>query len=159
VIRSLLSDDARLILTVPTPAVLRYLRVANPTQIQPVDEDVTPQNIVTLAKETDTQLLCYREVGIWHYGDYAHVVVGRYQSLAEVKLREYRPARVAALKQHAKRLMGRLRGPSGSRSDYLGSDVLRPTPRHVDERFRVSAIARKRLVSSWLRRNSQKADS
>src|ERR1700728_732850 len=158
-IRSLLSDDARLIMTVPTPAVLSYLREANPSEIQPVDEDVKPQDIVVLAKETNTQLLCYKEVGIWHYGDYAHVVVGRYQSLADVKLREYKPVGAAALKQHAKRLMGRQQGLSAARSDYLGSDVLRPAPRRFDERCRVSANARKLLAALWLRRNPGKAGS
>jgi trans-aconitate methyltransferase len=156
-IKSLLCDDARVIMTVPTPAVLRYLRDTTPSEIQPVDEDITPQDIVVLARETDTQLLYYREVGIWHYGDYAHVVVGRYQRLHDVKLREYKPAGAAALKQHAKRLMGRQQDLSAARSDYLGSDVLRLTPRRFDERFRVSASVRNRLASSWLRRNPREA--
>jgi SAM-dependent methyltransferase len=158
-IKSFLSDDARLIMTVPTPAVLSYLREEHPSEIQPVDEDVTPQDIVGLARDTDTQLLYYRKVGIWHYGDYAHVVVGRYRSLADVKLREYKPAGTAALKQHAKRLLGRQQDLSAARSDYLGSDVLRPTPHRIDERFRVSVNARRRLVSSWLQRNPRKAGS
>lgn len=158
-IKSLLSDDARVIMTIPTPIVLSYLREANPSEIQPVDEDVTPQDIVVLARDTNTQLLYYREVGIWHYGDYAHVVVGRYQSLADVKLREYRPAGAAALKQHAKRFFGNRQDLPAARNDYLGSDVLRPTPRRFDERFRVSASARKRLASSWMRRNLGKAGS
>jgi SAM-dependent methyltransferase len=158
-IKSFLSNDARLIMTVPTPAVLSYLREESPSEIQPVDEDVTPQDIVELARDTETRLLYYREVGIWHYGDYAHVVIGRYPSLADVKLREYKPAGAAALKQHAKHLLGRQRDLSAARSDYLGSDVLRPSPRRFDERFRVSANARKRLASSWLRRSPSKAGS
>ena len=158
-IRSLLSDDARLIITVPTPSVLNLARETNPAELQPVDEDVTPQNIVVLAEETNTQLLYYREVGIWRYGDYAHVVVGRYQTLADVKLREYKPAGTAALKQLAKRLLGRRQDLSTARSNYLGSDVLPPAPHHFDDRFRVSASLRKRLASSWLRRSFGKAGS
>src|ERR1700722_12752728 len=158
-IKSLLSDDARVIMTVPTPAVLSYLREESPSEIQPVDEDVSPQDFVELARETDTRLLYYREVGIWHFGDYAHAVVGRYQSMADVKLREYKPAGAEALKQHANRLLGRWQDLSAARSDYLGSDVLRPTPRRFDERFRVSASVRKRLVSSWLRWNPRRPGS
>lgn len=157
-ISSLLANEARLIMTVPTPTVLRHLRREIPSEIQPVDEDVTLQDIVGLAKETDTQLLYYREVGIWHYGDYGHVVVGRYQNMTDVKLREFRPKGAAALKQRAKRLLRGSQGVSTARCDYLGSDVLRPTPRRF-ERFDVSANARKRLVSSWLRRNPGKAGS
>jgi hypothetical protein len=139
--------------------VLSYLRREKPSEIQPVDEDVTPQDIVGLARDTDTQLLYYREVGIWHYGDYAHVVVGRYQSLADVELRGIKSSGAAALKRQAKRLLGRQEDLSAARNDYLGSDVLRPTPRRFDERFRVSASERKRLASSWMRRNPSKAGS
>jgi trans-aconitate methyltransferase len=158
-IKSLLSEDARVIMTAPTPAMLSYLRETNPSELQPVDEDVTPQDIVVLARETNTQLLYYREVGIWQYGDYAHVVVGRYRSLAEVKLREYKPSGTEALKQHAQRFMGRRQNLSTARSDYLGLDVLGSTPRRSDDRFRVSASERKRLASSWFRRNASKAGS
>lgn len=158
-IKPLLSDDARVIMTVPTPAVLRYLREENPSEIQPMDEDVTPQDMIVLARDTGTQLLYYREVGIWHYGDYAHVVVGRYQTLSDVKLREYKPAGAAALKQRAKLLLGQEQDLSTARSHYLGCDVLRPTSRRFDERFRVSASVRNRLASSWLRRNPRKAGS
>lgn len=158
-IRSLLADEARVIITVPTPATQNDARKTNPSLLQPVDEDVTPADILTFAADTDTQLLYYREAGIWRYGDYAHVVVGRYQSLADVKVREYKLEGTAALKQHAKRLLGRPQTISRGRRDYLGSDVLRPVPRNADDRFRVSATMRKRLASSWLRWNPEKGRS
>jgi SAM-dependent methyltransferase len=157
-IKSLLSDESRVIITVPTPATQNDARKTNPSILQPIDEDVTPADILALASNTDTQLLFYREVGIWRYGDYAHVVVGRYQTLADVKLREYKPTGTGALKQRVKRLLG-WEHVSNARSDYVGSDVLRHTPRHFDERFRVSPSARIRLASSWLQRNAGKAGS
>lgn len=158
-VKSLLSDEARVIITVPTPATQNDARKTNPSLLQPVDEDVAPADIIDFAGNTDTKLLYYGEVGIWRYGDYAHAVVGRYQNLAGVKLREYKPAGTAALKQHAKRLLGRRQAPSTARRDYLGSDVLRPVPRHAGDLFRVSATVRKRLASSWPRRNPGTADS
>lgn len=158
-IGSLLAGEARVIITLPTPATQNDARKTNPSLLQPVDEDVTPADILTFAADTDTQLLYYREAGIWRYGDYAHIVVGRYQSLADVKLREYKLEGTAALKQHAKRLLGRSQSISRGRRDYLGTDVLRPVPRHADDLLRVSATMRKRLVSSWLRRNPTKAGS
>jgi len=157
-IKSLLSDEARVIITVPTPATQNDAHKTSPSILQPIDEDVTPADILAFTTNTDTQLLFYREVGIWRYGDYAHVVVGRYQTLADVKLRECKPAGTAALKQRAKRLLGR-EHVSTARSDYLGSDVLRPTPRRFHERFRVSASARRRLASSWLQRNAGESGS
>jgi trans-aconitate methyltransferase len=157
-IKSLLSDEARVIVTVPTPATQNDARKSNPSLLQPVDEDVTPADILSLAASTDAQLLYYREVGIWRYGDYAHAVVGRCQALADVRLREYKPEGRAALKQHAKRLLGREQR-SKARTDYLGSDVLRPTPHRFAERFKVSESERKRLASAWLRRSPWKAGS
>jgi SAM-dependent methyltransferase len=152
-IRSLLSDDARLVMTVPTPAVLNHARTTNPSDLQPVDEDVMPADILVLAKETGTQLLYYREIGIWNYGDYAHVVLGCYQHLAHVGLREYRPGGLAALEQRVNRMLGRSEAQSTGRNDYLGSDVLRPSPRNIGARFRVTARERQRLASSWFQRN------
>lgn len=150
-LKSLLSDDARLILTVPTPSVLNLARETNPSELQPVDEDVTPSDIVVLAKETNNQLLYYREIGIWRYGDYAHVVLGRYQILTDVEVRESKRL-ASALKQIAKRLLGRGQAAPTARRDYLGSDVLRPVPRYFDDRFSVNPRERNRLASSWSRR-------
>ena len=150
-IKSLLSDEARLVLTIPTPAALNYARTSNPSDLQPVDESVTPTDILVLAKETETQLLYYREVGIWQYGDYAHLVLGRYHTLSEVKLREYRPEGIAALKRHIKRVLGYAQTTWIGRRDYLGTDVLRPSPRHIDDRFRVTGGERRRLASAWRR--------
>lgn len=158
-IKSLLGEEARVIITVPTPATQNDARKSNPSLLQPVDEDVTPEDFLTFAASTDSQLLYYREVGIWRYGDYAHGVVGRCQVLADVKLREFKPAGRAALKQHAKRLLGRERGLSKARTDYLGSDVLRPTRSSLGESFQVSPSVRRRLASFWLRQNPSKAGS
>jgi SAM-dependent methyltransferase len=148
-IRSLLADEARLILTFPTPALQNYGRASAPSEIQPVDEDVTSADILILAKETGTDLLYYREVGIWRYGDYAHVVLGRFQHLTHVTLREYR---AAGLRECVKRLLGRGQTQTAGRRDYLGSDVLRPSPRNIGHSFKVTASERQRLVSSWFER-------
>ncbi|MGC2099834.1 MAG: class I SAM-dependent methyltransferase [Candidatus Sulfotelmatobacter sp.] len=148
-IRSLLSEEARLVLTFPTPTLQNYIRDRTPSDLQPIDEDVAIQDIVRLAEETGTRLLFYREVGIWHYGDYAHVVLGRSQSMAEVALREYKPDGIAGLKQRIKRLLRRGEVPGTSLRDYLGSDVLRPRPRNVGGQFKVTTRERHRLASSW----------
>ncbi len=156
-IRSFLSDDARLVMTFPTPALQNYARRTSPSDLQPVDEDVTPADILVFARETSSQLLYYREIGIWRYGDYAHVVLGRYRTLTDVKLREYKPAATAAIKHHVKRLLGRVQILSTARRDYLGSDVLRPSPSRTDDRFRVGTSERERLASSWFRRNGSRS--
>jgi len=156
-IKSFLSRESRLILTFPTPALQDYGRKNAPSEQQPVDEDVTLEDVMVLAKETDSRPLYYREIGIWHYGDYAHLVLGRYQNLAEVALRGYAPGRVAALRQSFRRLLGRGQILPAGFCDYLGSDVLRPSPRCLADRFKVNSQERRRLVSSWLQRMQSKA--
>ena len=148
-IRSLLAQEARVIVTVPTPAILADARAKDLSTLQPVDEDVRPTDILVLAEATATQLLYYREVGVWHYGDYAHIALGRYRNLADVALRQFRPRGIAALRQ---RFIGSLFGrePSDGCRDYLGTDLLRPSVGRLDYRFRVTTKERKRLVSSWL---------
>jgi SAM-dependent methyltransferase len=150
-INSLLSNESRLVITVPTPAVLNHARTTNPSGLQPVDENVTPTDVVMLAKETDTQLLYYRQIGIWQYGDYAHLVLGRYQNLTAVALRQYRPEAGAAFKRRLKGWLGDGQPLSTGLRDYLGSDLLRPSPGQIDSRFKVTASLRKRVTSSWFR--------
>jgi hypothetical protein len=150
-IRSILSEEARLVLTFPTPALQNYGRTKAPTEQQPVDEDITLPDILRLAEGTGTNLVYYREVGIWHYGDYAHAVLGRYQPLTQVALREYRASGLMALK---KLLRGLFRSDQPTRYlDYLGSDVLRPSARNITDRFKVRAAERERVVSAWFRRS------
>ncbi len=67
-------------LSFPTPRYLAYLRKYVPGGIQPVDEDINVQVIARLAKDTVTEALIYKEVNIWHVGDYGHAVLARPQS-------------------------------------------------------------------------------
>jgi len=149
VIRCLLADEARLCLSFPTPALQEHGRAFTPAEMQPVDEDVTPDDILRLAEQTGTALLYYREVGIWQYGDYAHAVLGRYEKLASVTLRASRAQGIAAFKRTVKKVFLADRTLDGSRLDYLGSDVLRPLRRNMGGRFDVKINERRRLASLW----------
>ena len=76
-IRRSLSATGRLVVTVPTPRYLDWLRTNQPSEIQPIDEDITPGVLCTLASDLGLDVLMYREVDIWRQGDYAHAVIGR----------------------------------------------------------------------------------
>lgn len=152
-IESLLSEESRVVVTVPTPAVLEYARMHDPSGLQPVDEDINIEVIQRLAEATATELLYFRKVGIWEYGDFAHIVLGRFQSLAKVALREYRPAR--GLKRWIKQLFGLAGTPSMAKRDYLGLDFLGPSSRNKAARFKVTTSERRRLASAWLRPNDR----
>lgn len=72
-----LAEDGRMVLSFPTPEHLDWLREHHPEEIQPVDEDITPDVILALAKESRTSLALYQRVNVWHRGDYAHAVLTR----------------------------------------------------------------------------------
>ncbi|MBI4366372.1 MAG: class I SAM-dependent methyltransferase [Deltaproteobacteria bacterium] len=147
-LKSLLSVESRLIVTVPTPA-LQAAAANIPDGLQPVDEDIGIEEIKTLSQNAAADLLYYRKLGIWEYGDYAHIVFGRFQELAPVAVRQNQPPEgLAALKQRVKRLV-RGTEPSTGLKDYLGTDSGRPRSRDVAERFAVSLAERRRLASAW----------
>lgn len=83
-IRELMDDGSRIILSFPTPRHLEWLRRNKPSEIQPVDEDISIATISALASETATDVLFYQEVDIWHHGDYAHAVLGRQRDFKPV---------------------------------------------------------------------------
>jgi SAM-dependent methyltransferase len=152
-LKKILSAESRLILMVPTPENQTYARLHCPEQLQPVDEDIGLSEIATLAKQTGTKLVYYREVGIWRYGDYFHLVLSKHETLARAALGTPPLEGIAALKQIIKRLLGRAVAPSAGRRDYLGADLLRPRPANVATRFQVSLAERRALASAWLSRN------
>jgi SAM-dependent methyltransferase len=150
-IRAALAEEARVIMTVPTPEILAYLRAHIPDEIQPVDEDIDLEVAAAFARDTATELIHYRQVGIWRYGDYAHVVFGRFKPAAVIA-RQPTPAGLAGVKERVKRLIGRARA-EGER-DYLGYDSGRPPSPGGLRRFQVSARERRRIATAWRSRSA-----
>jgi SAM-dependent methyltransferase len=149
-IRNLLADDARFVLAFPTPTLQNYAATNSPQDLQPIDECIGYDEIAVLARETATEIVYYRTTGVWHYGDYAHLVLARYRAMTEVKLREYvHPSRLVRLKQMVKRLIGR-EAPSRGVRDYLGPDLMRPRPFDGISRFDISARVRRAVAARWL---------
>jgi SAM-dependent methyltransferase len=153
-IKSHLDEEARVFFSVPTPDCLQYARVNDPSGLQPVDENVGPTDALTAATDTHTRLLYYREVGIWRYGDFAHFVLGRFQSLANVGLRRHRPN--TGMRNKIKEVLHRKGENEGDLSDYLGTDCLRQNARTTGEAFKVSQGERKRLADRWMNKASQR---
>ena len=77
-LKRFLSETGRVVLTFPTPRHLEDLRQNHPQEIQPVDEDVTPESTLQLASDLECEVLMYKEVGVWRFGDYAHAVIGHW---------------------------------------------------------------------------------
>jgi SAM-dependent methyltransferase len=148
----LLSPESRLLLMVPTPAHQDFLRSDDPAGLQPVDEDIHPADIVRLADAIGARLLCYREVGIWRYGDYFHAVLGKTRAPPDmVALRQPRPRGFAAAKRSLKRLLGRSPPDVRGSGDALGPDLLKGSA-SAARRFDVSDAERRRLAAAWVAR-------
>jgi SAM-dependent methyltransferase len=154
-IRRFLAADSRFVLTIPTPALQEWGRQTQPEHQQPVDEDIGLAEIAALAADTDTRALYYREVGIWRYGDYFHLVLGRLDTLSPVAARQPAPTGVGAVKAAVKSALGRGAAPVGRR-DYLGDDVLSGRRADQARRFQVSLDERRAAADAWLRRAGAK---
>lgn len=96
-LRSLMGPNSRVFFSVPTPACQQFARDNDPSGLQPVDEDIGPGEAVKAAKDCDSALLFYREVGIWRLGDYAYFVIGRFKELDEVRIESKRPTTLKSL--------------------------------------------------------------
>ena len=158
-VKSLLSSESRMVITVPTPVLQEHDRRHNASALQPVDEFVTVGDVVRIANDTDSKLLYYREIGVWQYGDYLHTVLGRYRELVRVSWRQQNPAPLAGFRQHLKSMLRGEQAGAAECSHYLGSDLFRPARRNSVDRFRVSAHERNALASSWHQRSAIRARS
>jgi len=76
-IKNVLKPSGRLILTCPSISHQNYLRKDFPNGLQPVDEDVSYDDILSLAKDIDGQIVVFDHVTIWNPDDYIHIVIER----------------------------------------------------------------------------------
>jgi 2-polyprenyl-3-methyl-5-hydroxy-6-metoxy-1,4-benzoquinol methylase len=145
-LRARLSGESRLVVSAPTPWLQQYDRRHRAAELQPVDEEIDLEDIARLASETETRLLFYREVGIWQYGDYFHLVLGRYDDL---RARHESPARAGGWLQRwiASIAAG---GTRRVEPDYLGPDALNPRTTATLERLAVPRPMRARLAAAWM---------
>ena len=112
----------------PTPTHQDFLRSHLPEGLQPVDEDVDLKQIMALGEDVSARVLFYREVGVWHYGDYFHAVLGRCERLPNVVLRQARHEGLASVKHMVKQLLGRAAATATGRRDYRESIFSIPIP-------------------------------
>lgn len=73
----ILSTDGTLIMSCPTPAHQNYLRSEKPQGLQPIDEDVTFEDLLVLAKSLDAEITHLEYVSIWMRNDYFQIVISR----------------------------------------------------------------------------------
>ncbi len=77
VLRTVLADPGLLILSYPSVSYQRFLQSDCPSELQPVDEIVTPDDLDDLAHDVNGQLVHHETVTLWRPGDYRHAVIAR----------------------------------------------------------------------------------
>lgn len=87
-IKNHLSDNGYLFFSCPTPRHLDWLKLHDPKEIQPVDESIYIHNLTELAENIGRSLFYYKEISVWHHGDYFHCLFSKYSSWE--KYSEYR---------------------------------------------------------------------
>lgn len=144
--RSLLGPDSRAFFSVPTPACQQYARDVIPDALQPIDEDIRVEEVLKLANDTGCSILYYREVGIWHQGDYAHFAIGRFRKLSDVPPCLWNPD--ISIKGQLKSVLGK-GTPCNEEEYYLGPSAHLPTRRGRIQKFSVQRMTRVRLANQW----------
>ena len=91
-IRKLLSPISVVVLTFPLPGHLEYLRLNNPSEIQPIDEDIDLQFLQKFAIGTDTTLTRFEFKSIWSENDYAHALFQKIPPFTKGKKKLSKPS-------------------------------------------------------------------
>lgn len=74
-IKSILSNNGRLILACPSKYHQSYLRNTNPLGLQPVDEDVDFEAIKIIANDIGGEVIFFEYQNIWRNYDYLYAVI------------------------------------------------------------------------------------
>lgn len=76
-----ISKNGFVFFSCPTPQHLEYLKINKPVEIQPVDENITLEDLMTFSKQTKLRLIQYKEVSVWSAADYFHVIFSNYLAM------------------------------------------------------------------------------
>jgi 2-polyprenyl-3-methyl-5-hydroxy-6-metoxy-1,4-benzoquinol methylase len=76
-----ISGDGFVFISCPTPQHLEYLKIHNPSQIQPIDENISLEVLLSFSKQTQLKLIQYKEVCVWRAADYFHAIFSNYLAM------------------------------------------------------------------------------
>ena len=98
-----LSPDGYIIMTFPSVFKTRHDKDDEQEVFQPIDEEVSLDDIINLAKDTSGTIMVYAHTSIWQTNDYVHVVICR-----DPKLIALRSAKLAIQRERGKKVASRL---------------------------------------------------
>ena len=74
-IDQILNPQGIVVLTCPSKYHQQWLRTERPEGLQPVDEDITPQEVVTFAQAIRGDILYFAYQSVWQQYDYSHILL------------------------------------------------------------------------------------
>jgi len=80
-IKNNITANGFVFLSCPTPQHLQYLNKNQPSEIQPVDEDISLDVLMSFSAHTGMRLISYREISVWKGGDYFHTIFSNYLNM------------------------------------------------------------------------------
>jgi trans-aconitate methyltransferase len=107
-IQQTIAVNGTLFISCPTPRHLNYLKQHQPSEIQPVDEDITMIELMQLATSIGIPLVYYKEIGVWRRGDYFHAVFSSVMDLSPVSRTKTYSLEVSFRKELIKRIKSRI---------------------------------------------------
>jgi|LGVE01.1.fsa_nt_gb 2-polyprenyl-3-methyl-5-hydroxy-6-metoxy-1,4-benzoquinol methylase len=84
ILKDAIKDDGWLVITTPTIEHQAFLRETHPERLQVVDEDVTIDDLIKLAKDVGLSLVRLEKVAVWRLYDYQHFVGRKFAGFKEV---------------------------------------------------------------------------
>jgi SAM-dependent methyltransferase len=81
-----LSEKGIIFLSCPTISHQNWLKENKPDGLQPIDENVSISDIIEISMAIDRKILLFKEVSVWHSGDYFHAVLGEWKTRTPPKV-------------------------------------------------------------------------
>jgi colanic acid/amylovoran biosynthesis glycosyltransferase len=76
-----LGADGMAVLTFPSLEHQHFLRARHPEGLQPIDEDVTKEDVLALARDIDAEVVDFHHVSIWRANDYVHSTLKKHATV------------------------------------------------------------------------------
>jgi SAM-dependent methyltransferase len=99
-LRNLLAEQGRLVVAVPSPLHQRHLKDHHPERLQIVDEVITAEDALDLARAVDGTLMTFEHVSVWRTNDYVHIVIQRNPAYAPHATQPRGPRALATRLRH-----------------------------------------------------------
>jgi glycosyltransferase involved in cell wall biosynthesis/protein-L-isoaspartate O-methyltransferase len=107
-LRAMLADKGHVILTFPSVAHQNLLRRHAATGLQPIDEDVTFEDMRDLADALGGRIETYSDITIWRANDYVHAAIVLSQNEEPVALAPSPPLKRGSQRVRLRRVSSRL---------------------------------------------------